>query len=76
MSKFRQAPPDPDKADRDGVTKYIPARHQVDVSFVCKVCPKTATWEITADGEKFHACDSHRKEYAVTANVYEEKRLR
>ena len=74
--KFRQAPPDPAKAARDGVTNYIPARSEPDLSFTCEECPKTATYEIVADGKRMHVCDTHRREYAITAVNYTEKRLR
>lgn len=75
MPPFKQAPHDQSKADRDGVTNYIPQRKQINVNFKCEDCNKTATWEITADGRKLHACDDHRKEYAITAGTYQEKRL-
>lgn len=75
MSKFRQAPHDQAKADRDGVTNYIPQRRQIDVSFTCEECTKTATYEIIADGRTLHVCNDHRREYAITSINYQEKRL-
>lgn len=76
MPPFRQAPHDPAKAARDGVTNYIPKRTEPDRSFTCEDCDRTATWAIIADGDDIHACDTHRKEYAITAIDYREKRLR
>jgi len=67
MPPFRQAPHDPEKAAMSGVKNYIPQRSQPDLSHDCKDCERTATYEIIADGEKFHACDSHRREYAVSS---------
>jgi hypothetical protein len=72
----RQAPPDPEKAARDGVANYIPSRSQPNVAHKCKDCAKTAKWDIEADGKKLFACDTHRKEYATSASNYQEKRIR
>lgn len=76
MSRFRQAPPDPEKAARDFVANYVPSRHQPNVSHKCEVCPRTAKWLIKADGDNFFACDNHRKEYAISAINYQEERIR
>lgn len=73
--RFKQAPPDATKAARDGVTKYVPARKQANLDHTCKDCDRTAKWEITADGEKLFACDTHRREYSVMAGTYTERRL-
>lgn len=76
MPPFRQAPPDADKAARDGVTNYIPSRLQVNINHACRDCNRTAKWDITADGEHLFACDFHRTDYIITATVYTEKRIR
>ena len=76
MARFRQADPDPEKADRDGVTKYVPARRQINLNFTCADCPRTATWEIKTEGKRFHACAEHRAERALTTpGTYQERRL-
>lgn len=78
MTSFRQAPPDPEKAARDGVANYIPSRSQVIIIFhKCEVCQeRTATWEVDADGQKLYACGNCRNEYAISATNYTEKRIR
>lgn len=77
MSHFRQAAPDPDKAARDGVTNYIPARSQPNLNFKCADCDRTAKWEVQIDDRKLHACDDHRRDHAATARgTYTEKRIR
>lgn len=76
MSHFRQAAPDPDKAARDGVTKYVPSRSQINTAHTCQDCDRTAKWWVTADGVRLAACDSHRRDYSVTAGVYTEERIR
>lgn len=76
MTHFKQAPPDPEKAARDGVANYIPSRSQPNTDHKCKDCTKTAKWDIEADGRKLFACDAHRTEYAVSAANYTEKRIR
>jgi hypothetical protein len=72
---MRQAPPDPQKAERDGVSNYIPSRSQINTDHDCKDCTKTAKWVVEADGETFFACDGHRKEYAISSTNYQEERL-
>jgi hypothetical protein len=76
MPAFRQAPPDPEKAARDGVTNYIPSRSQVNVNHRCNDCDSIAKWDIEADDKKLFACDHHRREYVITATSYQEKRIR
>lgn len=73
---MRQAAPDPEKAARDGVANYIPARSQVNLNFTCADCDRTAKWEVEADGAKLYACDYHRREYTATAGVYQERKIR
>lgn len=75
MNSFRQAAPDPEKASRDGVSNYIPARSQVNTDHKCADCPRTATWQIKADGHHLFACNPHRREYAISAINYEERKL-
>ena len=75
MTGFRQAPPDPEKAARDGVANYIPSRRQPDASHKCEVCPRTARWEVEADGKKLVVCDQHRIDLAISATNYTEKRI-
>lgn len=76
MSRFRQAAPDPGKAERDGVTAYIPSRSQPNTSHKCQDCDRTATWEFNADGVRGYACGTCRTEYAISATNYSEKRIR
>lgn len=76
MSHFRQAAPDPDKAARDGVAKYVPARSQPNLAHTCDDCPRVAKWDIQADGERVLACDHHRREQSALALRYTEKRIR
>ena len=76
MSRFRQAAPDPDKAARDGVSNYVPARRQHDLSRRCELeCGRAATWEITLDGKTFDACHDHRRELVLSPGTYQEKKL-
>lgn len=72
---FRQAPHDPDKAAMSGVTKFIPKRNEPDRSHKCIDCDLTARWQVTVNDVPLYACDDHRKEYAITATTYKEKRL-
>jgi hypothetical protein len=77
MSHFKQAPPDPYKAARDGVANYIPARSQVNVGHTCVAdCTRVAKWDIYADKKQGFYCDNHRKDLATTASTYQEKRIR
>lgn len=76
MSHFKQAAPDPEKAQRDGVANYIPSRSQVNVNYHCEDCDRIAVWEITADGVNRYACGRCRTEYAISATNYQEKRIR
>lgn len=76
MSRFKQAAPDPEKAARDGVANYVPARRQPNLDHECGTCERTATWEIQIDGQKSYACADCRAELAIVARgVYQERRL-
>jgi hypothetical protein len=71
----RQAAPDPDKAERDGVANYIPSRRQPNRLHSCADCGRTATWEIVLDGRRLHACAEHRESYVFSPGTYQEKKL-
>lgn len=75
MPPFRQAPHDQSKADMSLVDTFIPKRTEPDRSFRCSHCDATARWAVTADGVELHVCDAQRKELAITAKSYAERRL-
>jgi hypothetical protein len=78
MSRFRQAAPDPEKAARDGVANYVPARRQVNVNYGCSepLCDRTASWLVDIDGNKRYACHGCRAELAATTRgTYTEERI-